>query len=85
MVPFNSPNDKRSNDTPHDYGTLKYKITVLRGFKGVLGDQEGSNAQNMVALNSPNDKLSNDTPHDYGTLKYKITVLRGFKGGLKGF
>jgi hypothetical protein len=28
------PNDKLSNDTPHDYGTLKYKITVLRGFKG---------------------------------------------------
>ena len=36
-VMFNSPNDKLSNDTPHDYGTLKYKITVLRGFKGVLG------------------------------------------------
>ena len=37
MVALNSPNDKLSNDTPHDYGTLKYKIAVLRGFKGVLG------------------------------------------------
>ena len=63
-------------------GHVVLQITVLRGFKGVLGDQAGSNAQNMVALNSPNDKLSNDTPHDYGTLKYKIAVLRGFKGVL---
>jgi len=29
LVKFKSPNDKLSNDTPHDYGTLKYKITVF--------------------------------------------------------
>ena len=34
LVQSNSPNDELSNDTPHDYGTLKYKIPVFKGYKG---------------------------------------------------
>jgi hypothetical protein len=32
--PSFSPNDELSNDTPYDYGTLKYKIPVFKGYKG---------------------------------------------------
>ena len=51
LLKFNSPNDKLSNDTPHEYGTLKYKIPVFKGYKGPIrapvGDQKGSNAQKL--------------------------------------
>ena len=36
LVQSNSPTDKLSNDTPYDYGTLKYKIPVFKGYKGPL-------------------------------------------------
>ena len=50
MVPFNSPNDKLSNDTPHDYGTLKYKSAVLRGFKGVVKGFYGTKRAQMTKI-----------------------------------
>ena len=84
LVQFNSPNSKLSNDTPHAYGTCKYKLPVFNGYKGSIrapiGDQKDPNAQKLIQFNSPTCKLSNDTQHAYGTLKNKNPVFRAIRG-----
>ena len=50
MVASNAHTDKLSNDTPHDYGTLKYKITVLRGFRGLIRGFRGTRRAKMPEI-----------------------------------
>merc|ERR1712034_172490 len=81
IIFFNSPTDKLSNDDPHDYGTLKYKIPAFKGYKGSIrapvGDQNGPKCPKLFFFNSRTDKLSNDAPHAYSRSKNKIRVFWG--------
>ena len=50
MVASNADTDKLSNGTPHDYGTLKYKIEVLRGFRGFIRGFMGTRRAKMPEI-----------------------------------
>jgi hypothetical protein len=69
LVKFKSPNDKLSNDTPHDYGTLKYKIPVFKGYKGSIRGQyhhfRGFKVQNnvFIKIKQIKRKLKNSSCH----------------------
>ena len=80
MVPFHSPTDNLSNDTPYAYINGQIKILVFLFLDtGVNKWSRGTRkARNMVPFHSPTDNLSNDTPYAYIKSQIKIHVFAIF-------